>query len=266
MKLLARFTIFSLLIQGCFALDLSHSGLNQILNKFVKYSKYNSSFDYEGLKSSSEDLKIFNDYLDELSKVSEKEFKGLQEKDQIAFLINAYNGFTLHHMIQNWPLESIKDLDAGLFGHIGSDPWPKLMQKLRGKSVSLAAIEHEMLRRDYKEPRIHFAIVCASVGCPRLRNEAFTGEKLETQLMDQTKVFLSDSEKNRFDRKKKILFVSKIFDWFRKDFNDKFGNLKNFLLPFYTDSTEAFHKIRKEKIKIKFTNWNWNVNSPKNIH
>ncbi len=164
----------------------------------------------------SRDRKLLQAYLGTLSAVSESAFKSFSTVQQQAFLINAYNAYTVELILTKYPdLASIRDL-----GSLLATPWKRKWVSLLGTTVSLDDIEHEMLRKRgrYDEPRIHFAVNCASIGCPALREEAFVGERLEAQLEEQTVRFLSDRSRNRYNAERTRLDVSKIFDWYGEDF------------------------------------------------
>lgn len=132
-------------------------------------------------------------------------------EEKLAFYINAYNILALKMVLDHWPVDSIKDV-----GNLLSPVWKKTAGVIGGQEVSLDAIENEVLR-PMGEPRIHFAIVCASVSCPDLRTEPYTADKLNVQLDDQAGLFLNNAEKGLNDDGKAI-HVSKIFDWFENDF------------------------------------------------
>ncbi|HEX9392687.1 MAG TPA: DUF547 domain-containing protein [Usitatibacteraceae bacterium] len=193
------------------AFDHSHKALDDLLKKHVvlvdggKASKVN----YIAFMKDQAALKT---YLDSLSAVPEAEFKGWTKAQQMAFLINAYNGFTLELILQNYPVKSIKDI-----GGVFDNRWKRKFFKLFGQDFYLDKIEHETLRKPgaYDEVRVHFAVNCASIGCPMLREEAFTADKLDRQLEEQTVRFLSDHSRNRFANGK--LEVSMIFNWFKDD-------------------------------------------------
>lgn len=155
-------------------------------------------------------------YLATLSGVSAAAFQRFAKPQQMAFLINAYNAFTVELILTKYPdLDSIKDLGGFL-----STPWKPKWIDLLGEQVSLDGIEHERLRARgrYDDPRIHFAVNCASIGCPMLREEAFVAERLDAQLDEQATRFLSDRTRNRYDTASGRLQVSKIFDWYGEDF------------------------------------------------
>jgi len=154
-------------------------------------------------------------YLATLSKVDEKEFKTWPRAEQMAFLINAYNAFTVEKILTRYPdIRSIWD-----FGKIFGNPFKDEFFTLLGRKMSLDAIEHDTLRKSYREPRVHYALNCASVGCPMLREEAYVASRLERQLEEQAVRFLSDRSRNRWHGGR--LEVSKIFDWFKEDFEPR---------------------------------------------
>jgi Protein of unknown function, DUF547 len=154
-------------------------------------------------------------YLQTLSDVSEREFEAWSRAEQMAFLINAYNAFTVEKVLTRYPaIASIWD-----FGKLFGNPFRDRFFVLFGQPRSLDDLEHGILRKRYREPRIHFAVNCASVGCPMLREEAYRGVDLEQQLEQQARRFLSDRSRNR--TRDGRLEVSKIFDWFKEDFEPR---------------------------------------------
>ena len=138
--------------------DQSHSRFDRVLKKFVK----DGLVDYAGLKANPGELRR---YLDELSTPSEMDFGRWMEKEQLAFLINLYNATTLRLIVDHYPVKSIKDI-----GNLWKGPWDQPVVRLFGRKVTLNTIEHDILRKNYEEPRIHFALVCAARGCPPLRD------------------------------------------------------------------------------------------------
>ena len=171
--------------------------------------------------------------------------KNLSNKDEkLAFYINAYNILALKTVIDHWPLDSIKDV-----GNLLSPVWGKPVGSIDGKTVSLDDIENKILR-PMGEPRIHFAIVCASVSCPDLRNTPYTASKLNSQLDEQVQKFLTNADKGLRVGDKDIQ-ISKIFDWFGKDFKPA-GDVEAFIRRYRSDLPEL---PLKEDI-----NYDWNVN------
>ena len=158
----------------------------------------------------------------------------------MAYWINAYNALTVDLILRNHPIKSIKDI---------KDPWDQRLWKFGNKWQNLNDIEHQILRK-MNEPRIHFAIVCASVSCPKLQNNAFTSSNLDAQLTAFTKEFLNDESKNKFSENR--IELSKIFKWFKKDFEQN-GSLIDFL------NTYSDFEI-SNNAKKNYTNYNWNLN------
>lgn len=206
-------------------------------------------------------------YLKALSGVHKNEFDSWSRSEQLAFLINAYNAYTVELVLTQYPkIDSIKKI-GGPFGN----PWKQKFFVLLGSERSLDDVEHRMIRAEgvYNEPRIHFAVVCASIGCPGLRDAAFTGERLETQLEDSTRQFLSDRSRNRFDRATSTLEVSRIFDWYENDFTRGWKGYRStaeFLAAYaevLADDDVDRHIIKKHKATIRFLEYDWKLNDGK---
>ena len=191
------------------AFDHEHKDLTTLLGKVVSYSGVGGAESKVDYKKLQKEPLLLNKYIKEMSQVSKKQFDSFSKTEQQAFLMNAYNAFTLKLVVDHYPVKSIKKI-GGLF----SSPWKMKFIRLLGKEMTLDEIEHETLRKNYNEPRVHFAVNCASIGCPRLRNEAFVASRLDAQLEEQTKIFMRDTSRNKIDLKNKKLKISKIFDWF----------------------------------------------------
>lgn len=162
------------------------------------------------------------------------------KNDVLAYWINAYNALTVDLIVRNYPVKSIKDI---------KDPWDQRLWKLGDKWYNLNEIEHQILRK-MNEPRVHFAIVCASFSCPKLQNYAFTATDLETQLTESTKAFLADTNRNVITEDQ--LKLSKIFQWFTKDFKQN-GSLLDFI--------NAYTSINiNPNAKISYLDYNWDLN------
>ncbi|OGA15850.1 MAG: hypothetical protein A3I63_09075 [Betaproteobacteria bacterium RIFCSPLOWO2_02_FULL_66_14] len=194
--------------------DPAHKAWDALLKKHVVVISQGkaSQVDYAGLAKNRAALKA---YLASLSAVSEKEFDAWAQPQRMAFLINAYNAFTAEKILTRYPrLQSIWD-----FGKLFGNPFKDEFFTLFDRKFSLDGIEHDRLRKPgaYDDPRVHFALNCASVGCPMLREEAYVGDRLDAQLEQQAERFLSDATRNRFANDR--LEVSKIFDWFKDDWS-----------------------------------------------
>ena len=159
------------------AFDHTHGAWTALLKKHVRISEGQSKVDYVGFKR---DLNGLGGYLHLLSNVTKPEFAAFTREQKMAFLINAYNAFTVKIVVQHYPLKSIKDI-----GSLFKNTWKIKFIKLFADEMSLDEIEQEYLRKDYKEPRVHFALNCGALGCPALRAEAYTPEQLNAQLDDQ---------------------------------------------------------------------------------
>jgi len=204
------------------AFDHSHAAWDALVKRHVKL--------VDGGKASqvryadfARDRAALKGYLAEVSKVGEAEFRAWTKPQQVAFLVNAYNAFTVELILGKYPdLKSIRDL-----GSLFASPWKKRFFTLLGRETHLDDIEHGMLRKPgaYDEPRVHFAVNCASAGCPMLREEAFVAARLEAQLDEQARRFLSDRTRNRFDPRSGKLEVSEIFKWFKEDWSSGYRGL-----------------------------------------
>lgn len=189
---------------------ISHETWDALLKKHVDKKGW---VNYKGFL---EDRDSLDKYLKTLSD-NHPNNSNWSEKERLAYWINAYNAFTVELILQHYPLESIKDIKKGI--PFLNSVWDKKFFKIEGKDFDLNEIEHTILRKEFDEPRIHFAIVCASFSCPDLRPEAYTATKLEEQLEEQAVFFINDSKKN-FIRPNGIQ-LSKIFSWFKGDFTKK---------------------------------------------
>lgn len=260
--------IFLLLIVFCFcyfdalASQFDHGQWNALLQKHVQMVSggYASQVDYVGMQRDQVQLKS---YLQEAAKVGREEFDAWSVSEQLAFLINIYNSATIELILTRYPnLASIKDL-----GSFFRSPWKKDFISLFGSTVSLDNIEQDMIRGSdrYLEPRIHFALNCASIGCPALQSTAYTGSDLEKQLDHAVRLFLQDRTRNRFEQDH--LAVSPIFKWYREDFCKGWrgcSSLGDFLTYYGEDlGLNAGQKqaLRQGRIGIEFLDYDWRLNS-----
>jgi hypothetical protein len=248
---------------AAFALDHSHKTWDDLLKKHVKYAQGGnaSRVDYAGFARERAALKTV---LDDYQKVTRAEFDAWTKPRQQAFLINAYNAFTVELILTRYPdLKSIRDIGSFL-----SKPWSRKFFRLFGEESYLDYIEHEVLRKDgvYDDPRVHVAVVCASIGCPMLRNEAFVAERLEAQLDDAMKRFLSDRTRNRYNPQSRKLEVSKIFDWYGQDFekgHKGYTSVKASLARYaeqLADRPEDRAVVKDRKADITFLDYDWALN------
>lgn len=232
---------------------------------------HSTAVNYQAFLAQHGELKA---YLKKLTAISHSEFMRWDKNQQLAFLINAYNAWTVELIVRNLStnenkdLKSIKDL-----GSFFSSPWSKKFIPLLGEIRSLDNLEHDLIRgavdetgqSTYNDPRIHFAVNCASIGCPALREEAYNSDNLEQQLEHQTRRFLSDSSRNY--HKNNTLYLSSIFKWYRDDFdkaNKNSTSLAQFILQ-YADAlkltSDQQNSLLNDKMAFKFLDYNWDLNA-----
>jgi Protein of unknown function, DUF547 len=246
MKLLIIPAAFAFAVPTARAFDHTHAALTKVLAVRVK----DGAVDYRALKASPNKLGA---YLATLAEVRESEFNGWTQSQQLAFLINLYNAQTVKLIIDNYPVDSIKSI-GGFFG-----PFKQKVVHVWGGLKSLNDLENGILRRNYREPRIHFALVCAAKSCPPLRAEAYQAENLDVQLDDQARIFLAQRAKNRVDSAGRTLYLSPIFDWYSKDFKAKAKSVEAYIRPFLSDKDAA--AVKAGGFTTKFTDYDWSLNA-----
>lgn len=243
---------------GHAAFDHSHSQWDALLKKHVEsVSNAQATWvDYRGFAAERAALK---DYLAALSAVSSSQYDAWSKPQKLAFLVNAYNAFTVEFILTEYPhLKSIRDLGSFL-----RSPWKKRFFTLLGGQRSLDDIEHDMIRAPgvFDEPRIHMAVNCASIGCPALRTEAYVAERLDSQLEDAVTAFLSDRSRNRASAD--ALSVSKLFDWYGADFERQAGSVAKWLARYadrLTDDPSLRSMIAEAKLRVRFLDYDWALN------
>jgi hypothetical protein len=262
-KFLSAIALLLLPAYSMAAFDHSHAQWNALTKKHVVWlpGGHASQVDYSGFNTDRQSLKR---YLEGLSSVTPSEYDGWSKPEKLAFLINAYNAYTVELILTGYPrIKSIKDL-----GSLITSPWKKRFFSLLGKPRHLDDIEHGMIRAPgvFDEPRIHLAVNCASIGCPALRSEAFVADRLEAQLEDSVVRFLSDRSRNRFNPQSGKLEVSRIFDWYGKDFAARSGSVEAWLAKYadhLADDPKARQTIRDRKAKLEFLDYDWALNDRK---
>jgi len=220
---------------------ISHAAWDSLLQKYVTKD---GQVNYKGFV---QDSVPFKKYLTLLSN-NHPNKKNWSKDERLAYWINAYNAFTVELIRRNYPVKTIKDLGGKIYKI--NTPWDIRFIYIEGADYDLNNIEHDILRKEFNEPRIHFAVNCASVSCPRLRNEAFVAERIEEQLTDQAKYFLNNPVKNIIAPDE--LKLSKIFSWFKGDFTDN-GSLIDFL------NLYAPVKINADASRSSM-DYDWNLN------
>ncbi len=210
-----------------------------------KYVSENGQVNYKGFVK---DKAVFEDYLT-LLKNNHPNTKNWSDDERLAYWLNAYNAFTVKLIIDNYPVKSIKDIKDGI--PFVNTVWDIKFINIEGANYDLNNIEHGIIRAQFEEPRIHFAANCASISCPRLRNEAYVAERLDEQLTDQTIYFLKNSVKNKLDTNTPQL--SKLFSWYRMDFTKNNDSVIDFINQ-YSDI-----KI-KDSASLEYLDYDWNLN------
>ena len=245
------------------ALDQTHSGFDALLKKHVAWNAQGtaSSVNYKAFAADRAALKTV---LEQYASVTKAEYDAMKRDEKLAYLVNVYNANTIELILTKYPdLKSIKDI-GGLFGK----PWNIKFVNLFGESHHLDHVEHDLIRGagNFDEPRVHFVVNCASIGCPALRPEAITGAKLDAQLEDNTKRFLRDKTRNRFNASEGKLEVSKIFDWFKVDWTRGTKGITSREVFFakyadlLTDDAAGQATIKEGKASIGHLDYSWALN------
>ncbi len=250
--------------------DHTHSDFDSLLKTYV----HDSRVDYKGIIKS---LDKFNAYLRKLGSVTETSYEGWTEEQKLAFWINAYNAFTIKAIIDNYPIKRGLTV-KGLFVPSNSiiqipGVWSDLKFRAVGRLVTLDEIEHEILRKEFNEPRIHFAINCASMGCPNLRREPYRSDIINQQLESQAIDFINDPIKGvKIDGENKRVELSKIFAWFGQDFIENYGDadlfvgrnekekpVLNFVVSYLKDEDKK-QFVKANDFKISYLSYDWGLN------
>jgi len=229
--------------------QVDHSIWDGLLKKYVDANGY---VDYASWQASAADKRKLDSYLHHLSTATPG--KDASRDAQLAFWINAYNALTVKGILREYPTMSIRNHTAKIYGY---NIWKDLQLIVSAKLYSLEAIEHEVLRK-MGEPRIHFAIVCASLGCPRLLNEAYTTDRLDEQLTANARAFFADRTKFVADTHEGTIFVSPILDWFGKDFGANTSTQMRSIAPYLPESAQPLAK--SGSARVKFLDYDWGLN------
>jgi hypothetical protein len=233
------------------AFDHEYQAWTRVLAKHVQGDR----FDYAGLRAvlAAQQGKEFLSALSQLNAVSDSEFDSMTRDQQMAFLINAYNMLTVKLILDKAPTRSIKEI-GGLF----KKPWSiQFFNMLGGALTALDPVEHAWLRPRYKDYRIHAAVNCASISCPALRAEAFVASRLSAQLDEQMSLWIKDPSRNKIDQNRKVVFVSKIFNWYEKDFITWGRGVGEVLTKYGGDD---WRKAISAGFTIKYLDYDWGLN------
>ncbi len=228
---------------ACTAIDQSHAEWTAILGRRVQDGRV----DYAGLER--DDRGALDTYLATLSATCATDYEQWTPQQRIAFWLNAYNAATVRLILDHYPIASIRKIGWLPGAAFRQELLP--MPGLKGATISLDDIEHGTLRRSFREPRVHFALVCAARSCPALRSEAYRGADLDRQLDDQARQFLHDTRKNRIDPAARTLRLSPIFKWFRGDFEADGESLPRYVAR-YVGDVGAYD--------VEFLDYDWSLN------
>lgn len=232
--------------------SVDHSAFDQMLKSYVDPDT--GMVNYDGFKENVADLDA---YLD--STIATTNLGELSSDQQFAFYVNAYNAYTIKLILERYPkLKSIREFKP--------DPWEQVNWNVAGETLSLNQIEHEKLRPVFKDPRIHFAVNCASIGCPPLRAEAYTAEKLEEQLEAATKSSLTSDKYAKV--KKGKLYLSSLLDWYGKDFtNPEYKghaeSVAEYVAQYANEDVAKLVADKGAKTPVRFMSYDWNLNKQK---
>jgi len=239
------------LYQSVSAADFDHSIFDRILKTYVNNQ---GLVDYNGIAGDQS----FNSYMESLKTA---QADSMSRDGQLAFWINAYNAVTIDKVIKWKPKKSVRETFVpGVW--TGTKFFTSREHTVAGEQLSQDDIEHEILRKQLKEPRIHFVIICASSGCPPLPRFAYTEDNVQAKLEDETRKYINSKRGTQIDTAKNTLYLSKLFDWFAGDFEYKSGSVLDFIKPYLDESALAFVE---QNPKIKYLHYDWALNAQEPI-
>jgi hypothetical protein len=234
------------------AQPVSHAAFDRLLHAHVR----SGLVDYDAFARSAE----FQGYLRALGAANPA---GMSRDDQLAYWINSYNAFTIQLVNKHGERESIRNINRTLGIVRGYGPWNEPIVRAGGRTYTLDHVEQEILRKRLREPRIHFALVCAARGCPPLRGEAYTGARIEEQLDDQARLFLARTPaKNRVDVANRTLYASRIFEFrdYERDFGGTPAAIGRYIARYLPDGA-AKQLLLSGDFRIRYTPYDWSLNS-----
>ena len=251
-------SIFSIILQFNFRVEVdarsmkavsnnpfSHDLFNQVLQRHVDGGRV----DYAKLKENPD---IFETYLDQLATAEPSKMK---YNEQLAFWINAYNALIIKGVIDHYPTKSVRKVK--LFGGF----FYRLKFQVADETYTLNQIEHDIIRTEFVDPRVHFALVCASLSCPPIENNVFLPETIEEQLDEVTQKFITNPENVKIDRPKRRVNLSKIFKWYKEDFTEGYDGVPDFLADYLPSDDADF--VLEDDIKFHYNDYDWSLNDIK---
>ena len=252
--------LLGLCILGCIGLaatpkseaarPFDHSALSELLGQYVNST---GLVDYDGLK---QDVGKLDAYLETLAGA---DLEPLSEAEQLAFWINAYNAYAIKLVVESMPVSSIMEAPEKGFITGSDDPFEAAFADVAGETYSLNQIENEVIRKQFDEPRIHFAVNCAAQSCPRLRSEAYTGDALDEQLEEEARYFLLESGKNKILADDATIRLSKVFEWYGEDFGSDNAEIQAYLAPYFEGDVKK--KLGDGAYDVAFLEYDWSLNA-----
>ena len=242
MKILPLITLLLLSIAGCNYSQSSgfdHSKFDALLKVNVDG---NGMVNYSAFKNN----KNFDDYI---KSIADADVSNLSKEDKLAFYLNAYNATVIKNVLNHSPITSPMDVD-GFF--------KKITHKIAGNEITLDKLEYDYVMK-IEPVLVHFGLVCAAHSCPKLLHQAYDGKTVFQQLEENGKIFLNDRSKNHLDKENKILYLSEIFKWFKKYFEERYGSLQKAAQYFMNESDKKF--LEENKVEVKFNKYNWQLNT-----
>lgn len=224
--------------------QIDSAGLHRPFDILLRLYVEGDRVDYDHFANMPEDVRRLSEYVDTLES---QNLAGFTRDDSLAYWINLYNAATLELVLQHYPVKSIKDID---------EPWERKVVEVSGKPLSLNEIENTIIRPQFKDARIHFALNCAAIGCPPLAKRAYIPDSLDAQLDAACRRALHDERWVQIGEKE--IKVSKIFEWYRQDFVDDSGSIREFIARYRPEDREDLLDQNRE---LKFLNYNWKLNN-----
>ncbi len=224
----------------------NHSLFDEMLKRHVDNDGW---VDYEGWRNDASSLDAY------ITSLAGAPFDTLGRNQKLALLINAYNAFTVRLILDNYPVKSIKDIPSAK--RWNAKRWP-----IGAMTLSLNQIEHEQIRPKFSEPRVHFALVCAAIGCPKLRNEAYQAERIDEQLTDQMRYAHSHDRWFQYDPGAKTIHLTSLYDWYGGDFKQVAGSVLNLAARYSSDLKAAIDAGKTPR--IRWLKYDWTLNDGKN--
>ncbi|MGK7922706.1 MAG: DUF547 domain-containing protein [Trichodesmium sp.] len=234
----------------------NYQNYNSVLKEYVNPQ---GLVDYAKLKENRQKLDEFNSAI---GAITLNNYNSWTDAEKIAFLVNAYNSLTLESIIDHYPTKSIRRIPG---------VWKIRKFDVVGEKMTLDHIEHQILRKEFNQPGIHAALVCAAISCPPLRQEPYTGNKLEKQLDDQAQKFLGKSNNFRIDRENNNIYLSSIFKWFGQDFEKTYGKIReidglnqketaivNYVSQYVKNDDKKY--LEKGGYQVKYAYYDWSLN------